>query len=47
MKIPKFLISGKEEMELLKKTEKTLSKKYNFEIKNHLVQFYGLCDKCK
>jgi len=35
-----------EELELLKKTEKELSKKYNFEIKNHTIQFYGLCDKC-
>ena len=36
-----------EETELLKRTEAALSKKYNFEIKNHLIQFYGLCDKCK
>ncbi len=35
-----------EELELFKRTEKTLSKKYNFEIKSHTVQFYGLCDKC-
>lgn len=38
---------AEEEIELLKKTEQTLSKKYNFEIKNHLIRFYGLCDKCK
>lgn len=37
----------KEEEELLSKTEKQLSKRYNFEIKNHLIQFYGLCDECK
>ena len=36
-----------EEVELLKRTEKGLSKKYNFKITNHLIQFYGLCDKCK
>ena len=36
-----------EEVELLKKTEKGLSKKYNFEITSHLIQFYGVCDKCK
>lgn len=36
-----------EEIELLKKTEKGLSKKYNFDIKNHIIQFYGLCDRCK
>jgi Fur family ferric uptake transcriptional regulator len=35
-----------EELELIEKTEKELSKKYNFEIKNHTIQFYGLCDKC-
>jgi len=36
-----------EELELLKQTEKGLSKKYNFKITNHLIQFYGLCEKCK
>jgi len=36
-----------DEVELLRKTEKGLSKKYNFEITNHLIQFYGLCDKCR
>ena len=35
-----------EELELIEKTEKELSKKYNFEIQNHIIQFYGLCDKC-
>ena len=35
------------EMEFLKRTEKGLSKKYNFDIKNHIIQFYGLCDKCR
>ncbi len=35
-----------EELELVKKTEKELSKKYNFKIKNHTIQFYGLCDRC-
>ncbi|MBN1527125.1 MAG: transcriptional repressor [Candidatus Omnitrophica bacterium] len=35
-----------EEVELLKRTEKGLSDKYNFRITNHLIQFYGLCDKC-
>jgi Fur family ferric uptake transcriptional regulator len=35
-----------EELELLKKTEKELTKKYNFEINNHTIQFYGLCDEC-
>ena len=36
-----------EELELLKKTEAELSKKYNFTIINHLIQFYGFCHKCK
>ncbi len=36
-----------EEKELLSQTERGLSKKYNFKISNHLIQFYGLCDKCR
>ena len=36
-----------DEIELLQQTEKGLSKKYSFEITNHLIQFYGLCDNCK
>ena len=36
-----------EEMDFLKRIEKGLSKKYNFDIKNHIIQFYGLCNKCK
>jgi len=36
-----------EEVELLNQTEKGLSKKYNFKITNHLIQFYGLCNECK
>lgn len=35
-----------EELALLKKTEEGLSKKYNFRIDNHLIQFYGLCEIC-
>jgi Fur family ferric uptake transcriptional regulator len=35
-----------EEIELLKETEKGLSKKYDFKITNHLIQFYGLCKEC-
>jgi len=35
------------EVELLNETEKGLSKKYDFKITNHLIQFYGLCGKCK
>jgi Fur family ferric uptake transcriptional regulator len=36
-----------EERELLKRTEKGLSKKYDFEITNHLIQFYGFCNTCR
>lgn len=36
-----------EEKELLDKTEKSLSKKYNFAINSHSIQFYGLCDRCR
>jgi Fur family ferric uptake transcriptional regulator len=36
-----------DEVELLKQTEKGLSEKYKFEIKSHILQFYGLCDRCK
>lgn len=36
-----------DEIELLKRTEKGLSEKYNFKITNHLIQFYGLCENCK
>ena len=36
-----------DEVELLTKTEKGLSEKYNFKIKKHIIQFYGLCDKCR
>lgn len=35
-----------EEVALLKKTEEGLSKKYKFNITNHLIQFYGLCNSC-
>lgn len=36
-----------EEVELLKQTEEGLSRKFNFKIKSHILQFYGICDKCK
>ncbi len=35
-----------EEIELLNQTEKGLSRKYDFKITNHLIQFYGLCNNC-
>ncbi len=36
-----------DELELLNKTQKELSGKYNFDITGHLIRFYGLCDECK
>ena len=36
-----------DEIELFNQIEKGLSKKFNFRIANHLIQFYGLCDKCR
>jgi len=36
-----------EEEKLFKKTEKVLAKKYNFEITDHIVRFYGLCGECR
>jgi Fur family transcriptional regulator, ferric uptake regulator len=36
-----------EEVELLNQTERGLSSKYDFKITNHLIQFYGLCNKCR
>lgn len=35
-----------EEMELLKRTEEGLAKKYGFRINSHVMQFYGLCKDC-
>ena len=35
-----------EEVELLTRTEKGLTGKYNFKISHHLLQFYGLCENC-
>ena len=36
-----------EELELVRKTEKQLSKKYDFKVLGHNIEFYGLCEKCK
>ncbi len=34
------------EKDFLQKREKNLSKKYNFKIENHCIDFFGLCYKC-
>jgi Fur family ferric uptake transcriptional regulator len=36
-----------EELELLKKVEKELTKKHGFHIMGHAIQFYGKCSRCK
>ncbi len=36
-----------DEVKLLEETEKKLSEKYDFMINGHLIQFYGICSKCK
>ncbi|KPK73225.1 ferric uptake regulation protein [candidate division WOR_3 bacterium SM23_60] len=36
-----------EEIELLGRTEKGLSQKFDFRITEHVIQFYGLCDQCR
>jgi Fur family ferric uptake transcriptional regulator len=36
-----------EELRLVKKTEEILAKKYNFTIKDHNIEFLGLCEKCR
>ena len=36
-----------EEKEFLDKVETALSKKFNFKITRHLIQFYGLCGNCR
>jgi Fur family ferric uptake transcriptional regulator len=35
------------ETELLKRIEEELSKKHNFNIIGHLIQFYGVCNDCR
>jgi len=36
-----------DELRLVKKTEERLAKKYNFLIKDHNIEFLGICDKCR
>jgi Fur family ferric uptake transcriptional regulator len=37
----------REELELVKKTEEALTKKYDFAIQDHNIEFLGLCAKCR
>jgi Fur family ferric uptake transcriptional regulator len=36
-----------DEVQLLKKTEAGLSKKFHFKITDHVIEFYGFCEKCR
>jgi len=36
-----------DELTYIEKTEKGLTKKYNFVIDNHVINFYGLCAQCR
>jgi len=35
------------EKDFIQEREKNISKKYNFRIENHCIDFFGLCYKCK
>lgn len=37
----------REELDLVKKTEEALTKKYHFAIQDHNIEFLGLCEKCR
>ena len=37
----------KEELKLMNKTEKTLSRKHRFKILHHTIHFYGVCTNCQ
>jgi Fe2+ or Zn2+ uptake regulation protein len=36
-----------EELELVKKTEEALAERYKFAIKDHNIEFLGLCKNCQ
>ncbi len=46
-KIVNYTDFVEEELNLVAKLEKRLSKKYNFNINNHVIEFYGYCNDCK
>jgi len=37
----------KDELKLLGRVEKELEERFGFEIRNHTLQFLGLCDRCR
>ncbi len=36
-----------DELEFINKTQNRLSRKYNFAITDHVISFYGFCERCK
>ncbi len=36
-----------EEKELIEKTEEALAQRHHFEIKHHIIHFYGVCENCQ
>ncbi|MBD3414105.1 MAG: transcriptional repressor [Candidatus Aminicenantes bacterium] len=36
-----------EELELIKKTEKSLKQRHRFQITDHNIEFYGVCEQCQ
>lgn len=36
-----------EEIELMNRTEKELSKNHHFHITHHIIHFYGVCENCR
>ena len=45
--VVKYSDFSNEELELMKKIEGALEKKYGYKIDRHVVQFYGMCPKCQ
>lgn len=46
-KAVKYSDFSEEEKELFHNIESKLEKKHGFKISNHIVQYYGLCEKCR
>lgn len=38
---------SEEEDQLIKKAEKNIAGKYNFQVQDHNIEFYGLCKNCR
>jgi len=46
-KVIKYSDFIEDEQELYRRVEAVLSEKHGFEIKRHIVQFYGICPDCR